>query len=147
MTTGQPPSFTILVLCNPCPSQFPSFAIPVLWNSLYILHRWRTLAVHIKGWWLSSCHSSNFPVYNSHFVNFPLCQLVAGTLGSISKSYQYHFQPRQDIFEVGIFLIGKPCVVLHTAECCISLRNLICPTPVNVQSELIHQGLSVGDVE
>ena len=38
-------------------------------------------------------------------------------------------------------------LLLYTAECCISLRNLIGPSPVCVQSELIHQGLSVGELE
>ena len=66
---------------------------------------------------------------------------------SLIPSESRHFQLRRDIFEVGIFLSGKPYVVLHTAECCISFRNLIGPTPVCVQCELIHQGLSVGDFE
>ena len=35
----------------------------------------------------------------------------------------------------------------HTAECCLSLLDLIGPNPVNVKCELIHQGLSVGEME
>jgi len=33
------------------------------------------------------------------------------------------------------------------AECCISLRNVIGASPMSVRSELIHQGLSVGELE
>ena len=36
---------------------------------------------------------------------------------------------------------------LPLAECCISLRGLFSPKPVNITKTLIHQGLEIGELE
>ena len=42
--------------------------------------------------------------------------------------------------------IDIPCS-LSLAECCISLRGLFSPKPVNITKTLIHQGLEIGELE